>query len=172
MRVIRSKKPFHRVGFGTSWVACTANVASRSSGVSVIGLFVLAGAATLRIFVPRRLPLWVPAWMLAAGLASGSRAGAFLLFAEAGVGVGLISQRRAAAKVYSVNHASRWSSGSGDVRRALREKNSVALPARNRGVHFETDRGSSLARLRARHLDLCLSGLRNFRYRRGGRARA
>jgi O-antigen ligase len=36
--------------------------------------------------------------MLAAGLASGSRAGAILLLAEAGVVVGLISRRRAAAK--------------------------------------------------------------------------
>jgi O-antigen ligase len=47
---------------------------------------------------PVRVPLWVPAWMLAAGLASGSRAGAILLLGEAGVILGLISRRRAAAK--------------------------------------------------------------------------
>jgi len=48
--------------------------------------------------VSRRFPLWVPAWMLAAGLASGSRAGAILLLAEAGLILRLLSQRRAAAK--------------------------------------------------------------------------
>ena len=49
-------------------------------------------------WVPARFPLWAPAWMLAAGLASGSRAGAVLLLAEAGLVLGLISRRRAAAK--------------------------------------------------------------------------
>jgi hypothetical protein len=49
-------------------------------------------------WIPARFPLWVPAWMLAAGLASGSRAGAILLLAEAGIVLGLISRRRAAAK--------------------------------------------------------------------------
>ena len=49
-------------------------------------------------WAPARFPLWVPAWMLAAGLASGSRAGAILLLTEAGVVLGLISRRRAAAK--------------------------------------------------------------------------
>jgi O-antigen ligase len=49
-------------------------------------------------WVPKPFPLWVPAWMLAAGLASGSRAGAILLLAEAGVVLGLISRRRAATK--------------------------------------------------------------------------
>ena len=49
-------------------------------------------------WVLTRVPLWAPAWMLAAGLASGSRAGAILLLAEAGVILGLLSSRRAAAK--------------------------------------------------------------------------
>lgn len=56
------------------------------------------GTVSIPDWVPARLPLWVPAWMLAAGLASGSRAGAILLLAEAGVVLGLISRRRAAAK--------------------------------------------------------------------------
>jgi hypothetical protein len=51
-----------------------------------------------RFSFSKRVPIWVPAWMLAAGLASGSRAGAILLLAEAGVVLGLISGRRAAAK--------------------------------------------------------------------------
>jgi O-antigen ligase len=46
---------------------------------------------------PPHIPKWVPAWMLAAGLASGSRAGAILLLAEAGLILGLVSRRRAAA---------------------------------------------------------------------------
>jgi O-antigen ligase len=50
MRVIRSEKPFHRVGFGTSWIASTASLAARPTGVGAIGLFALAGAATLAIF--------------------------------------------------------------------------------------------------------------------------
>jgi len=56
------------------------------------------GTASIADEVQARFPLWVPAWMLAAGLASGSRAGAILLLAEAGVVLGLISRRRAAAK--------------------------------------------------------------------------
>ena len=56
------------------------------------------GTGAVPDWVPARFPLWVPAWMLAAGLASGSRAGAILLLAEAGVVLGLMSRRRAAAK--------------------------------------------------------------------------
>jgi hypothetical protein len=56
------------------------------------------GTVSIPHWVPARFPLWVPTWMLAAGLASGSRAGAVLLLAEAGVVMGLISRRRAAAK--------------------------------------------------------------------------
>src|SRR5579863_4441531 len=50
MRVILSEKPFHRVGFSTPWIASTVSLAARRSGVGAIGLFVLAGAATLTIF--------------------------------------------------------------------------------------------------------------------------
>ena len=119
-------------------------------------------------WAPARFPLWVPAWMLAAGLASGSRAGAILLLTEAGVVLALISPRCAAAKFVVWAAASRGGSGSGDPGRALRRKRSLALPARDHAVHFETDRGPSVARLRAWHLLLCLSGIRNFRYRRRG----
>ena len=110
--------------------------------------------------------------MLAAGLASGSRAGAILLLAEAGVILGLISGRRTAAKFVMWTTLLAAVAGAGTLAGTLRGKRSVALPARDYGVHFESDRGPSLARLRARHLRLCLSGLRNFRYRRGSRARA
>jgi O-antigen ligase len=55
------------------------------------------GTVPVRDWVPARFPLWVPAWMLAAGLASGSRTGAILLLAEAGIVLGFISRRRAAA---------------------------------------------------------------------------
>jgi hypothetical protein len=122
-------------------------------------------------WVLARVPLWVPAWMLAAGLTSDSRAGAILLLAEAGVVLGLISKRRAAAKfvlwtVLLAAVAGRHAGG------AIRRKRSMALPAKDRGVDLKADRGPSLARLRAGHLRLCLSGLRNFRYRRRGGARA
>ncbi len=57
-----------------------------------VALWLWSGHAEVRV------PLWVPAWMLAAGLASGSRAGAILLLAEAGLVMGLTSRRRAIAK--------------------------------------------------------------------------
>jgi O-antigen ligase len=56
------------------------------------------GTRSIPDWVPPRFPLWVPAWMLAAGLASGSRAGAILLLGEAGMVLGLVSRRHAAAK--------------------------------------------------------------------------
>src|ERR1019366_8170315 len=58
MRVILSEKPFHRVGFSTSWIASTVSVASRASKVGAIGLFVLAGTATLTIFASDPFVTW------------------------------------------------------------------------------------------------------------------
>jgi O-antigen ligase len=58
MRVILSEKPFHRFGFGTAWIASTAEVASRPSGVGAIGLFILASAATLTIFASDPFVTW------------------------------------------------------------------------------------------------------------------
>jgi hypothetical protein len=58
MRVILPGKPFHRVGFSTTWIASTAQVATRPSGIGAIGLFVLAGVATLTIFSSDPFVTW------------------------------------------------------------------------------------------------------------------
>ncbi len=51
MRVILPGKPFHRIGFSTMWAGSTYAGARTASSASSIGLFVLAAAATLTIFI-------------------------------------------------------------------------------------------------------------------------
>lgn len=51
MRVILPSKPFHRIGFSTTWAGSTFGDARNSASYSAIGLFVLAAAATLTIFI-------------------------------------------------------------------------------------------------------------------------
>src|SRR5665213_1935790 len=51
MRVILPGKPFHRIGFSTLWAGSTYGSAKTPSSVGAIGLFVLAAAATLTIFM-------------------------------------------------------------------------------------------------------------------------
>ena len=58
MRVILPGKPFHGVGFSTAWIASTARLAARPSGVGAIGLFILAGSATLTIFETDPFATW------------------------------------------------------------------------------------------------------------------
>jgi len=58
MRVILPGKPFHRIGLSTLWIGSTQADAGRSSSVSAIGLFVLAAAATLTIFLRGPLAGW------------------------------------------------------------------------------------------------------------------
>src|SRR5437879_993966 len=49
MRVIRSREPFHRLGFSTEWIAGTLETAKRSQLVSALVLFLLAAVATATI---------------------------------------------------------------------------------------------------------------------------
>lgn len=51
MRVILPGKPFHRIGFSTMWTGSTYGGVRKSSSASSIGLFALAAAATLTIFI-------------------------------------------------------------------------------------------------------------------------
>ena len=74
MRVILPGKPFHRIGFSTRGVGSTYAGARKSSSVSAIGLFGLAAAATLTIFI--REP--VVAWGYAVGIFLLAGYGSFL----------------------------------------------------------------------------------------------
>ena len=58
MRVILPRKPFHRIGFSTLWDGSTTAGAARPPSISAIGLFVLAAAATLTIFVRAPFASW------------------------------------------------------------------------------------------------------------------
>src|ERR1019366_6631566 len=49
MRVIRSGKPFHRIGLSTLWIESTHRTAGKPPSAVAVGLFALAAAATLTI---------------------------------------------------------------------------------------------------------------------------
>ena len=95
MRVILPGKPFHRIGFSTMWAGSTYGGARKSPSVSAIGLFGLAAAATLTIFIrdPRI------AWGYALGIFLLAGYGCFLeirtpnslRFTVAGVAIAVIS---------------------------------------------------------------------------------